>query len=118
MLLWISDGPATEFLARPLEMKETPKSHRDIAQFIQHGHQWLCRVGWVDQGPAPMTRFIQPNTWNAMWQDTPHRGVKATAHGWRVFARVTHKSLAPRRPVTSVIRRHAQVYLDAAEFGW
>lgn len=118
MLLWISDGPETEFLARPLEMPETPKSHHDLAHFIKHGHQRLCRVGWVDQGPPPMTQFIQPNVWWSMDQQTPHRGTRAKKAGWRVFARVVHRSLAPAGAPASVIRRHAQVYLDAAEFGW
>jgi len=105
MLLWISDGPETEFLARWMEMPERPGSHQEIARFLQ-------------KDPCLHKQSLQPNVWTAMWQDTPHRGVQAKAHGWRVFARVTPKALAPRRPVTSVIRRHAQVYIDAAEFGW
>ncbi len=108
MLLWISDGPATEFLARPLVMPRTPSSHREIARFLLD----------MDGVGSLMTRFIQPNTWNAMWQHTPHRGAVSQKSGWRVFARVTHRSIAPARPVNSVIRRHAQVYLDAAGFTW
>ena len=35
MLLWISDGPETEFLARPLTMPETPASHREVSRFLR-----------------------------------------------------------------------------------
>ena len=105
MLIWISDGPETEFLARPLDMPERPGSHQEIARFI-------------NKAEGLMTQHLQPNVWTAMWQNTPHRGTQARKHGWRVFARVTPNQLAPRRPATSVIRRHAQVYIDAAEFGW
>jgi hypothetical protein len=109
MLLWISDGPETEFLARQLILPSMPGSHREIAK-------WLNGPGW-ERG-AVMTQRIQPNCWWAMDRQTPHRGTMATRSGWRVFARVTPLALAPRRPVHSVIRRHAQVYLDAREFAW
>jgi len=110
MLLWISDGPETEFLAEQLTMIERPGSHQEIARRINYRG---------DVGGRPvMTQFVQPNCWWSMTQTTAHRGAQSKKHGWRVFARVTPKALAPRRPVTSVIRRHAQVYIDAAEFGW
>lgn len=107
MLLWISDGPETEFLARSLVMPARPGSHQEIARFLRD-HEAL------------MTRPLQPNVWTAMGQNTPHRGTQAKRHGWRVFARITHHSIAPQRAriAHSVIRRHAQVYLDAADFGW
>lgn len=105
MLLWISDGPETEFLASPLHMPQMPHSHRDISRFVQDFH--VCDF-----------RKVQPNVWTAMDRQTPHRGTMATRSSWRVFARVTPLALAPRRPVHSVIRRHAQVYLDAREFAW
>lgn len=111
ILLWISDGPCTEFLARPQLMDERPGSHQEIARFID-------RLPSQD-AKGFYTQFIQPNVWTAMRQDTPHRGTQTDRNGWRVFARVTPRELVdPRRPVSSVIRRHAQVYLDASEFSW
>lgn len=104
MLLWISDGPETEFLRNTVWMPQPPRSHRHISEFIR-----------TDR---PLTKLITPNSWYAMDQRTPHRGTQATKSGWRVFARVTPKSIAPQRPVHSVIRRHAQVYIDASEFSW
>ena len=106
MLIWISDGPETEFLARPLEMP-IPGSHIELARFLQH------------PSTQPMTQLIQPNVWWSMDQQTPHRGTQAKRAGWRVFARLTHRSMVhPRRSTMSVLRRHARVYLDAAAFGW
>lgn len=108
MLLWISDGPETEFLAQHVVMPERPGSHQEIARFLRGD----------SKNVPPMTQFIQPNVWWSMDQRTPHRGTQARKSGWRVFARVTPRSIAPHRPVESVIRRHAQVYLDASEFSW
>lgn len=104
MYLWLSDVPTTEFLAVPFVSGKVPQSHADVAQAMR------------DYDPA--TYRIQPNAWYSMDQATPHRGRPATRNGWRVFARLTHKSIAPARPVLSVIRRHAQVYLEADHFTW
>ena len=49
---------------------------------------------------------------------TPHRGTQATENVWRVFVRLTHKSITPVSPVTNYIRRHCQVYLDPTTFSW
>lgn len=117
MLLWISDGPETEFLAQKVTMPHLPGSHQEIARWIKYGNARQTRVGW-DNLPDYQTQRLQPNVWWSMDQRTAHRGTQAKKSGWRVFARVTPKTLAPQRPVTSVIRRHAQVYLDAATFGW
>lgn len=117
MLLWISDGPETQFLAEPTDMPQRPGSHQEIARWITHGTARMSRVGWEGL-PQRELQSLKPNTWTAMRQDTPHRGVQATKSGWRVFARVTPRSLAPARPVHSVLRRHAQVYLDASNFSW
>lgn len=108
MFLWLSDGPETEFLERGLEMPAAPGSNQELARFLNG----------AGLGLGPLTQRLQPNVWWSMDQQTPHRGTRATQFGWRVFARLTHKSIAPARPVNSVIRRHAQVYLDAANFGW
>jgi len=123
MYLWISDGPETEFLARPQVMDVQPGSHREIARFIRRAGPDPQVInggadGWEPRPTFP-TQSIQPNCWWAMDQQTPHRGTAATKHGWRVFARLTHKSMAPQRNREAPVhRRHAQVYLDAREFGW
>lgn len=104
MLLWVSDGPETEFLSTRMELPEEPGSHLELAQAIRH----------LD---APTERIL-PQNWYSMTQRTPHRGTKAEADGWRVFVRLTHRSIAPDRPVLSYMRRHSQVYLDATQFSW
>lgn len=104
MLLWVSDEPTTEFLAEAFTVAETPISHKDVAFDVK---TW-----------APALERIKANAWYSMDQRTPHRGRAAERNGWRVFARLTHKSIAPARPVLSVLRRHAQVYLEAEHFTW
>lgn len=103
MLLWISGGPHTEFL-----------SHSDrFEDFSNHGE-----MADVIREAKPHTVLLPSNTWVSMDQMTPHRAVAAREHTWRVFARLTHRSIAPQRPVLSMMRRHCQVYLDPTTFSW
>lgn len=103
MLLWISGAPYTEFLKESVEMP-TPRSHADLSSFIQDNKLETVRI----KGQA----------WVSMDQATPHRGTISEESTWRVFARLTHKSIAPVRPVNNNIRRHCQVYLDSKSFSW
>lgn len=110
MLLWLSGKPTTEFLIGP----ET------IDGILDHGVLndallWLERK-YAEEGYG-MTQRIPEKTWVSMDQRTPHRGTAATENCWRVFIRLTHKSIAPARPVYSTIRRHCQVYLPH-DFHW
>lgn len=105
MFLWVSDSPTTEFLTRDISAARPPTSHEEVARLM------------IYRASSDFQR-IQPNAWYSMDQCTPHRGRAAECNGWRVFARLTHKSIAPSRPVVSVIRRHCQVYLDAGSFAW
>lgn len=104
MYLWVSDSPLTEFLAHDTNIGRTLKDHSEIAPLISEYK--------LD------TVTIPAATWVSMRQNTPHRGTAATGHTWRVFARLTHKSISPARPVDDVIRRHCQVYLDSTNFTW
>ena len=104
MLLWISDGPETEYLKHKDDFLGTPSGHGALAAAIV-------------ASKLPTT-FLPPQTWASMDQVTPHRGTQAAKDGWRVFARLTHRSIAPDRPVLNHIRRHCQVYLDATKFEW
>jgi hypothetical protein len=104
MLLWVSDGPETEFLDAPLDFPGVPAGHQELAEFIRTSGAGFSK--------------IRPQTWMGMGMRTPHRGTQAQKDGWRVFARLTHRSIAPDRPVLSYERRHCQVYLDATAFEW
>lgn len=104
MYLWVSDSPTTEFLDKEYTASPTPKGHDEVADIIR-------------ANDLPTLR-IAPKAWYSMHQDTPHRGRAATENGWRVFVRLTHKDIAPVRPVNSFIRRHCQVYLDSKTFSW
>lgn len=103
MLLWVSGMPCTEFLKKATEMP-TPLSHADLAETIMSKGYDTVRIAG--------------QTWVAMSQKTPHRGCKAEEPTWRVFARLTHNSIAPVRPKGQYIRRHCQVYLDPTSFSW
>jgi hypothetical protein len=103
MYLWLSSGPATEFFVYSLSVNDSDiKSHKDIA-VMAHGAK-TCQ--------------LPPQQWCSMTQLTPHRGVAADCNQWRVFVRLTHKSIDSERPVMNKVRRHAQVYLDAQNFTW
>lgn len=113
MYLWVSGTPCTRFLARPINTGNghTPASHVELASFIQK----------LDSEPHSnnvVTTLIKPQTFYAMDRLTPHQGTASAEHCWRVFLRLTHKSCLPDRPKTTVLRRHSQVYLDSATFGW
>lgn len=100
MLVWISGDPQTEFLADGLSVS-TPADHGALGSL----------VSGLD------TKLIPPQTWCRFDRLTPHRGRQADRNCWRVFARITPKSIAPARPVISQVRRHAQVYLPS-DFHW
>ena len=62
--------------------------------------------------------MMEANRWYRMTQLSPHQGRASEKHCWRIFARITHKSIAPANPTSKVIRRHAQVYLDSSRVSW
>ncbi len=113
MLLWVSGTPCTQFLSRRVTMPYVPQNHSGIADFI---HQLCQKEDMHDD--RPLLTSIDPQQWVSMSSLTPHRGMVSDKHQWRIFARLTHKSIAPVRSQTSSIRRHCQVYLDASEFSW
>lgn len=104
MYLWVSDEPTTEFLKYSQEVGTIIEDHGDIHPLVNEYQM--------------ETTKIPSQTWISMDQCTPHRGTKSKIYTWRIFARLTHKSIAPVRPVDSIIRRHCQVYLDANTFTW
>ena len=107
MYLWLSDSPTTEFLKHNYNVKGLiPKGHGELAEYVHKNSNAIETV------KAPT------QTWISMDQSTPHRGTQAQDNGWRVFVRLTHKSIAPVRPVNNYIRRHCQVYLNPETFSW
>lgn len=101
MYLWLSGAPKTTFIKEPLEVS-IPKNHGDLKVLINKEN----------------TFELDEQTWYSFSRKAPHRGNKAEYNTWRVFVRLTHKSITPCRPVTSYIRRHTQVYLNAENFTW
>ena len=71
----------------------------------------------------PLTEFkdgrvVKPNEWIEFTQNDLHRGFASTEHIWRVFIRMTPKTIYPLVNANSYMRRHTQVYLDADDFFW
>ena len=75
---------------------------------------------WLS-GP-PFTEFrdgrkMEPATWVQFNQADEHRGTMSQDFQWRCFIRATHREILAPKPGDS-LRRHSQVYLDAASFKW
>jgi hypothetical protein len=81
---------------------------------------------WVSNGPY--TEFKSPPSiikgkqtkWVEFDQTEIHRGRVSEEHTWRAFIRLVPKKFTIGRGIKNMgeIRRHAQVYLDAAKFTW
>lgn len=77
---------------------------------------------------APGTEFkdkdgndfmMSPREWHSFDQNDLHRGTMATEHTWRAFIRVIPtKFIHPHTTNVGQLRRHTQVYADAAKFNW
>lgn len=101
MLLWLSGNPNTEFISEDIEVSSV-KDHQELTSLLEN----------TPKKKAPS------NQWIAFTQHSPHRGTMSEDFTWRVFVRITHKSITPSREVLSTMRMHSQVYLDANAFGW
>lgn len=70
---------------------------------------------------APLTQFkhgyAAPGVWHRFTQLDEHRGTEAAEFTWRAFIRASHRDLQPPK-ASGWLRRHSQVYLDAAAFQW
>lgn len=68
---------------------------------------------------APLTQFeggyLQAGVWHRYTQLDKHRGIPAADFCWRGLIRATHRDLQPPAAGDHV-RRHSQVYLDAASY--
>lgn len=71
----------------------------------------------------PFTEFfdgrkVEAGKWIRFNQLDTHRGTESKAHGWRCIIRAAHRSIISPNPSDKVLRRHVQVYCDAAHFRW
>jgi hypothetical protein len=80
---------------------------------------------WVSGAPLTEFRrngrtwFIEPEEWVKFHQNDEHRCCLSNDFTWRGFIRATHKDIFLKCPKNEdVLRRHSQVYLDAANFSW
>lgn len=101
MWLWVSGHPETRYAANKAVVGLI-ESHADLAANSDKFNVQMC----------------EPQRWYRFTQLSPHQGRAAEKFCWRIFARITHKSIAPKNPTSSVIRRHAQVYLDSSRASW
>ncbi len=119
MYLWVSGTPCTEFLREPLEINDKYSfgmwgfAKQSLERF-NHSHD---TVSSEIQNSSAKTNVIEPQCWYKFDQLTPHRGMVSKKKQWRIFVRLTHKSVTPARE-GNVLRRHSQVYLDSNNFSW
>ncbi len=113
MLLWVSGTPCTQFLSRDVVIHSYPTSHSDVSRYIK---ELVSKEDLVDD--KSILTHMDPQQWVEIDQLSPHRGMKSEKNQWRIFARLTHKSILPTRQQTTVLRKHSQVYLDVSEFSW
>ena len=82
---------------------------------------------WLYVSGQPLTEFrdgdktwtIPEKIWYRFTQKDEHRGTISNDFCWRGFIRATHKNIMPQNKVGhDPLRRHSQVYLDAANFKW
>lgn len=104
MLLWLSGNPTTRFLKKDTEVRDF-SNHGELHKII------------TDELSEDETFSVPSRTWLSMNQLTPHRGTVCEENTWRIFVRLTHKSIVTARPVISTVRRHCQVYLPH-DFHW
>ena len=101
MWLWVSGHPETRFAAN-MAVIDKIESHADLSSNADKFDVEMC----------------ESQRWYRFTQLSPHQGRAAEKFCWRIFARITHKSIAPANPTSSVLRRHAQVYLDSSRVSW
>lgn len=105
MYLYLSGAPKTEFIGIDQKVNQV-ENHGQLDDLIKRN--------------GVTTQHIPSGQWVKMWQNTPHRGVPAMKSQWRLFVRLTHKSLVGgfmARQQVNPLRRHAQVYLPY-DFNW
>ena len=75
---------------------------------------------WVSGPPYTIFRDgpVGCQKWKEFSQFDEHTGAPAEEHGWRVFIRAVPTDLCSVAPSSQWLRRHSQVYLDAARYEW
>lgn len=82
-------------------------------------YEWLSGPPLTEFRDREKSWFIPSNTWYRFTQKDEHRGTISGDFTWRAFIRATHKGIMPQNRVgENALRRHCQVYLDAAIFKW
>lgn len=80
---------------------------------------WLSGAPLTEFRKNGETWFIEPQKWVRFTQTDEHRGTMSNEFTWRGFIRATHHSISPQiKAGKDKLRRHSQVYLDAANFAW
>ena len=115
----------------PGEYPCIPNWHRDFVprdkdkNLLPHlitGEQmylWVSGEPFTEFMEKGSAKPIEGSSWKTFTQRDVHRGVESQIHTWRCFIRVIpSKFVHPGTLNMGEIRRHTQVYLDAAKFKW
>lgn len=113
MFIWLSGNPVTEFLAKEIDMRFVPKSHGQVAGYIDS-----IRGEMEYHESQSLFQSLEAQRWYEFDTATPHRGTMSRSNQWRIFCRLVPNILLEGRPSRNPLRRHAQVYLDSARFSW
>jgi len=75
---------------------------------------------WLSNGPLTEFEdgFTIPRKWKRFTQSERHRGTVSNEFTWRAFIRVCPDTILTPGKSHEWMRRHCQVYLDAANFNW
>ena len=108
-----------------------PNWHYDNVPRVNNVQDWdrvnLDKPMYLYLSGHPLTEFrkgdsiwtVPAGEWYRFTQEDEHRGTVSETFTWRGFIRATHKDILPANKAGSnPLRRHTQVYLDAANFKW
>jgi len=115
----------------PGEWPCIPNWHRDFIprdeNKVKQPHLVTGEKMFIWISGHPLTEFaspgdnylLEPGVWMPFTQNDVHRGTMSNEHTWRGFLRVIPaKFVHPGTLNVGQIRRHTQVYLDAAKYKW
>lgn len=108
----------TQFINDPVSLHDVAVNHLEAGESI-YG-RWNKMINYRINNPTTSTDSYTPQQIQDRdivafdWQSF-HRGMPATANGWRFFIRLSYNT---GRKIVNEIRRQTQIYLPAHEAGW
>jgi len=104
-----------DFLPRDAEGNRAKTQYSPLKMYM-----WISGEPLTEYKRKDGTTYTKPaNEWHAFTQKDLHRVTVSSSHTWRCFIRVIPTCFVHATTINrGQIRRHSQVYLDAAKFKW